>query len=65
MKQQKLTRSQFDLKMRAEVEHLIAEGRMQTLDKVLDQLNNAQEILSAGSGRKKAGAPIDCVIDGR
>ena len=35
MKQQKLTRSQFDAKMRAEVERLIAEGRMLPLDKVL------------------------------
>jgi hypothetical protein len=35
MKQQKLTRSQFDLKMRAEAERLIAEGQMPPLDKVL------------------------------
>jgi hypothetical protein len=28
MKQQKLTRSQFDAKMRAEAERLIAEGKM-------------------------------------
>jgi hypothetical protein len=35
MKQQKLTRSQFDAKMRAEVERLIAEGRMPPLEKVL------------------------------
>lgn len=35
MKQQKLTRSQFDAKMRAEAERLIAGGRMPPLDKVL------------------------------
>jgi hypothetical protein len=35
MKQQKLTRSQFDAKMRAEVERLIAEGQMPPLEKVL------------------------------
>jgi|KBSMisStaDraftv2_1062788.scaffolds.fasta_scaffold99422_3 hypothetical protein len=35
MKQQKITRSQFDLKMRAEAERLIAEGRMPPLDEVL------------------------------
>lgn len=31
----KLTRSQFDARMRAEVERLVAEGRMPSLDKVL------------------------------
>jgi hypothetical protein len=35
MKQEKLTRSQFDAKMRAEAERLIAEGRMPPLEKVL------------------------------
>ena len=35
MKQKKLTRSQFDAKMRAEVQRLIAEGWMPPLDKVL------------------------------
>jgi hypothetical protein len=35
MKQKKLTRSQFDAKMRAEAERLIAEGRMPPLDEVL------------------------------
>jgi hypothetical protein len=35
MKQKKLTRSQFDVKMRAEVERLIAEDRMLPLDIVL------------------------------
>lgn len=35
MKQQKLTRSQFDLKMRAEVERLIADARMPPLEKFL------------------------------
>jgi hypothetical protein len=39
LKQQKLTRSQFGLNMPAEVERLIAVGRMPTLDKVLAQLN--------------------------
>jgi hypothetical protein len=35
MKQQKLTKSEFDAKMRAEAERLIAEGKMPPLDKVL------------------------------
>jgi hypothetical protein len=35
MRPKKLTRSEFDAKIRAEVERLIAEGRMPPLDKVL------------------------------
>jgi hypothetical protein len=35
MKPKKLTRSEFDLKMRAEAERLIAEGQMPPLEKVL------------------------------
>ena len=35
MKQNKLTQSQYDAKMRSEAERLIAEGRMPPLDKVL------------------------------
>jgi len=35
VKRKKLIRSQFDLKMRAEAERLIAEGRMPPLEKVL------------------------------
>ena len=35
MKQQKLTRSQFEVKMRAEAERLIAEGRLPSLDRLL------------------------------
>ena len=43
MKQQKLTRSQFDSKMRAEAERLIAEGKMPSLDEVLRVIEETRE----------------------
>jgi len=43
MKQKKLTRSQFDAKMRAEAERLIAEGRMPPLDEVLRVIAETRE----------------------
>ena len=43
MKQKKITRSQFDAKMRAEAERLIAEGRMPPLEKVLPAIKDAHK----------------------
>jgi hypothetical protein len=43
MKQEKLTRSQFDSKMRAEAERLIAEGRMPPVDEVLRVIAETRE----------------------
>jgi hypothetical protein len=43
MKQKKLTRSQYDAKMRAEAERLITEGRMPPLDEVLRVIAETRE----------------------
>jgi hypothetical protein len=59
MKQQKLTRSQFEVKMRVEMERLIADARMPPLDKLGCSRRDAEEIPSADSGRQKAVALID------
>jgi hypothetical protein len=43
MKHEKLTRSQFDVKMRAEAERLIAEGKMPSFDQVLRVIAETRE----------------------
>jgi hypothetical protein len=42
-KQKKLTQSQYDAKMRAEAERLIAEGKMPSLDQVLRVIAETRE----------------------
>ena len=44
MKQQKLTRSELDLKMRAEAERLITQGQMPPLEKVLAAIDDARKV---------------------
>jgi hypothetical protein len=69
VKQRKFTRLQFDLKMRAEAERLIAEGRMPPLDKVLAAVEETRKkyrhriiaamwlIFETGQQNRKADAP--------